>query len=166
MAGASQSEFTQHTVAAGLLGWLVPGAGHFWLGYRGFAVLYFVAITLPFMTGMALGGVKMAFNVSENYWLILAELCVGSYSLIFYGVSQAVGAVTEANAARLLSSYPGSDVAQIYLAIAGLLNMLAVRDAMTRARARGLPVFHHELHEADHAAPASVSDGRAPGDPA
>ncbi len=159
MADVAKGDLAPRTIGAGLLAWLIPGAGHFWLGYRGFAGLFFAAITLPFLVGMALGGVKMAFNVSENYWLILAELCIGSYSLVFYAVSQAVGPVTDANAARLLSSYPGSDVAQIYLAIAGLLNVLAVLDAMTRAQTRGLPVFYHELHEPAAAGPDAAAPG-------
>ncbi len=38
--------------------------------------------------------------------------------------------------------YPASDVAQIYLATAGLLNILAILDAITRAQTHGLPTFH------------------------
>ncbi len=42
---------------------------------------------------------------------------------------------------RYIAIYPGSDVAQIYLATAGLLNLLVILDAMSRSQ-YGAPTFH------------------------
>ncbi|HMQ16143.1 MAG TPA: hypothetical protein PKC49_09235 [Phycisphaerae bacterium] len=128
------------TLTAGVLAWLVPGAGHFWLGLRGLGTVYFVAITLPFLTGVALGGVKTTVNPRANVWLFLAEMGVGGYTTVGFLASQALPDRPE-----YICYYPGADVAQIYLAVAGLLNVLAILDALSRAQTGGLPVNHHEL---------------------
>lgn len=129
----------ERTILAGFLAWLLPGAGHFWLGQRGMAVLFFLAITFPYLTGLALGGVKTSVDPRSNPWLFLAELGVGSYTVVGYLVSRSLP-----NRPEYMSFYPGSDVAQIYLATAGLLNVLAILDALSRAQTGGLPVYHHE----------------------
>jgi hypothetical protein len=50
---------TAKTVQAGLLSWILPGAGHWMLGHRGLAVVFFVAISLPFWVGLAIGGIRL-----------------------------------------------------------------------------------------------------------
>lgn len=126
-------------VRAGLLAWLLPGAGHWAIGQRGLAAVYFVAITFPFATGLAFGGVKNSVNPQANHWLFLAELGVGGYTTAGFLASRALPDKPEFN-----SYFPASDVAQIYLAVAGLLNVLAVLDVLARVQTGGLPVFHHE----------------------
>jgi hypothetical protein len=45
---------------------------------------------------------------------------------------------------RYSAYYPYSDIAQIYLATAGLLNVLVILDAIARAQTGGLPTFAPE----------------------
>lgn len=145
-------------IAAGLLTWLIPGAGHFVLGYRALAVVFFVAITLPYATGLALGGVRSFVNPATNYWLFLAELPIGGYTIPAYFAGRAVERSLAERERRgepvdltdYVAYYPASDVAQIYLATAGLLNILAILDAIVRAQTGGLPTFHRELRPAPH----------------
>jgi hypothetical protein len=125
---------------AGLLAWILPGAGHFFLGYRAFGLVYFLAISFPYLAGVLIGGVKYSVNPQENPWLFLAEIGVGSYTVLFTLLSYSLPAKVE-----YLSYYPETDVAQIYLAVAGLLNVLAVLDALARSQTGGLPVYYHEL---------------------
>ena len=129
---------------AGILAWILPGAGHFVLGHRGLAAVFFVAISFAYGTGLAIGGIKDSVNPRTNHWLFLAETGVGSYTVASYVVSNHLNA-SAPDDIRLMSFYPGSDVAQIYLAVAGLLNLLAILDAVARAQTGGLPVFYHEL---------------------
>jgi hypothetical protein len=129
----------ERTILAGLFAWLLPGAGHYWLGQRGMAAVFFAAISFPYLTGLALGGLKTSVDPRVNHWLFLAELGVGSYTMIGFLAGQALPDRPE-----YLSFYPGAEVAQIYLATAGLLNVLAVLDALSRAQTGGLPVYHHE----------------------
>ncbi len=161
---------TTRAVIAGLLAWLIPGAGHYYLGHRGLARVFFGAITFAFVVGLAIGGVKTSINPFYNRWLFLAELGTGGYTAVGLGLSNVVGGVdTRMTAAVIrrepaftglpfdqqrkieekllpyLSFYPAADVAQIYLAIAGLLNLLAILDALMRAQTGGRPVFYPEL---------------------
>ena len=141
---------TVKAVQAGLLAWLVPGAGHFLLGQRGLGIVFFIAITLPYGVGLALGGVKNFASPTANRWLFLAELPIGGYTVPAYLGSQAVNGSVQAredqgedvDLTHYVAYYPASDIAQIYLATAGLLNILAIIDAISRAQTGGLPTFH------------------------
>lgn len=148
------------TMQAAILAWILPGAGHFFLGHRGLGAVFFVAISFPFWTGVALGGVKDSVNPRTNKWLFLAEMCSGGYTTVCFIASNQIVAkidalpkAQQAKARVAYTSYfPESDVAQIYLATAGLLNLLAVLDALARAQNGGLPTFTQE-------APASSGAG-------
>jgi hypothetical protein len=88
--------------------------------------------------------VKDSVNPRSNHWPFLAEIGVGSYTIAGYAASSHLQA-SAPDDVSLMSFYPGSDVAQIYLAVGGLLNLLAILDALARAQTGGLPVFYHEL---------------------
>lgn len=141
------SDTTGQAIRAGVLAWIIPGGGHFVLGHRGLAAVFFIAISVPYLTGLALGGVKNFANPRANRWLFLAELPVGGYTVPAYLAGQAVEARLrtqgkDLNDPEYVAYYPASDVAQIYLATAGLLNILAILDAIARAQTGGLPTFH------------------------
>jgi hypothetical protein len=169
MAAASTSAVTERSIIAGVLTWVVPGAGHWYLGQRGFATVFFVAITLPYLSGVAIGGVKANVNPHANKWLFVAEMGIGSYAAAFYGLNLATSEITMQQAASIhelnklepakvrqyISFYPESEVAQIYLAAAGLLNLLAILDAITRAQQRGEPLYYHELPPASESGSSS-----------
>ena len=141
------------SIQAAMLAWILPGAGHFYLGHRGLASVFFIAISFPFWTGVALGGVKDSVNPRANKWLFLAEMCAGGYTTVcFIASNQIVSKIAalpskaerDQAAVAYTSYYPESDVAQIYLATAGLLNLLAVLDALARGQSGGLPTFDPE----------------------
>ncbi len=158
-------------VLAGALTWAIPGAGHFILGHRGLAIVFFIAISLPYWVGIALGGVLDSVNLRTNVWLAAAAFGVGGYATPCAIFSQSLDHQTLAKAGisttgstqltqeqqrayleartRYMSYYPGSDVSQIYIAAAGLLNLLVILDAVSRALYGGLPTHHgHLLHPA------------------
>lgn len=150
---STSSGATGRSVQAAVAAWIIPGAGHFLLGHRALAVLFFIAISFPFAVGLALGGVKNYVNPRTNKWLFLAELPIAGYTVPAYLAGQAVDrSVTarmqrgeEVDLTEYVAYYPASDVAQIYLATAGLLNILAILDAVSRAQTGGLPTFHRHL---------------------
>jgi hypothetical protein len=152
MARQKSSTLTR-SIQAGLLSFVLPGAGHYVLGHRGLGIVCFVAITLPYLVGLAFGGIKDSVNVVTNQWLFLAEVPVGGYTVPCHFISRQIEhyiADREArhepvNAVDYSSYYPESDVAQIYLATAGLLNLLVILDAIARAQTGGLPTFQREM---------------------
>ena len=132
------------TLQAGILAWILPGAGHFALGHRGLGIVFFSAISFAYLTGVAVGGVKTSVDPQGNRWLFLAEMGVGGYTTAFYFWSSSIR-VPPGSDPEYISFFPESDVAQIYLAAAGLLNVLAVLDALSRAQTGGLPTYHRDL---------------------
>lgn len=150
-------DFSARMTQAGLLAWILPGAGHFFLGQRGMAAVFFVSISFAYWAGVAVGGVKGSVNPRENKWLFIAEMGVGGYTTGCFLISQSLGNVPAAESLQYSSFYPESDVAQIYLAVAGLLNVLAILDALARAQAGGLPVLHRELTSPGKAPPEGDS---------
>ncbi len=166
----SKADPTERAVLAGALTWIIPGAGHFLLGHRGLAVVFFLAISIPYWLGLAIGGIANSVNLRTNRWLFLAEMGVGGYTTPCFFISQAIehkvlnelgwSAIPDparsptesaqfANSlARYVSYYPESDIATIYLATAGLLNILAILDAITRGQTGGLPTYHRDLRPA------------------
>jgi hypothetical protein len=146
-------------IQTGLVAWLIPGGGHYLLGHRALGGVFFAAITFVFLVGLLLGGVKNLVNPTTNRWLFLAEMGVGGYTITAYAANLSFGDVKPADLAsptfqrdvpyevyrKYVAPYPASDVALIYLATAGLLNVLAVLDALTRAQTGGLPTYYREL---------------------
>lgn len=148
------------TIAA-VLAWLLPGAGHWWLGNRGLASVLFLTISFVYGVGLATGGIKNSVNPYTSMPLFLGELGAGGYTLAAFGVNETIlsdlpsRVVPELvgmnplafgrrsfeeqerlrkKAVEYISFYPESDVSQIYLATAGLLNILAIIDAIARAQ--------------------------------
>jgi FtsH-binding integral membrane protein len=109
---------------AASLAWLIPGAGHWYLGDRKRAVIYFVAITLTFGIGILIGGAFSTVNLQSNTAWFFAEIFAGGYTLLSLALGNLPGAA---------SSYGKTlDLATIYAGVAGLLNLLVIFDAMDR----------------------------------
>lgn len=134
------------TLQAGILAWILPGAGHFALGHRGLGIVFFSAISFAYFTGVAVGGVYSSVHPKQNRWLFLAEMGAGGYTTAFFFWSSSIQVPKGSDPPpEFISYFPASDVAQIYLAAAGLLNVLAVLDALSRAQTGGLPTYHRDL---------------------
>lgn len=106
-----------------LLTWMVPGAGHLYLGRRGKFVLYFTLITFAYVFGMWLADFR---NVSlEKHPLhFLAQ--------IFYG-GATIPAMLLTKHLALESVNPGLDAGVLYTSVAGLLNLCVMVDVYETA---------------------------------
>src|SRR4030095_8684474 len=49
-----------------LASWIIPGAGHLWLGRRSKGLIFLVALPLMFAIGLALKGRLFPFDLSET----------------------------------------------------------------------------------------------------
>lgn len=120
--------------AAALLAWLVPGLGHWFLGQRTRAIVFFVTTTVTFWTGVAVGGVKSTVNPGENGWWFAAQLCMGAQSTVAWGAGAHVAKAYPAEQQVKYTAYYSSDnIAVVYTGITGLLNLLIIIDAIARA---------------------------------
>jgi hypothetical protein len=116
--GAQSSAFTY---AALLLGWLVPGAGHFLVKRPIRGLLLFLSITSMFFLGVAMQGKLYTPNAGEilNILGFIGDLGAGLLYLAAHGLGYGQGAVQVATA----------DYGTKFAVVAGLLNFIAAVDA-------------------------------------
>lgn len=123
------------TPLTGVLAWLVPGMGHWYLGLRDRAVVFFVTIVVTFWGGVALGGVRSTVNVHENQAWLAAQLCAGPQTLAALMWSRSLPRPPPGSGQvdRYEAPYPAGDIGVVYAGIAGLLNLLVIIDALARS---------------------------------
>ncbi len=109
-----------------VLGWLIPGGGHFLLGRRGRATIILAAVVLPFIVGTLMRG--PLFIPAEGgdvlsrviqYGGFLGDLSTG----VLYMGARLAGYMPPDTAAHT------ADYGSKFIVAAGLLNILAMVDA-------------------------------------
>jgi len=63
-------------LVAAALAWLIPGAGHFYIGRRVRGIILFIAINATFWTGVGIGGVMTVDSRYERWWMV-AQMLTG-----------------------------------------------------------------------------------------
>lgn len=113
-------------LVAVVLAWLVPGAGHFYLGRRGRGALFMALVLIMLAVGLVLEG---------KLWRI-----VGGQPLSMLGTLGCAGLGIPYFVLRFVVGYEGNLVAQGYeygaafIVTGGLMNLLLVLDAWDIAR--------------------------------
>jgi len=64
-----------------LLAWIVPGAGHAFVGRPGRGIIIFIVIGATFWAGIAMGGVMTVDHQGQKWWFA-AEMLTGIHGLI------------------------------------------------------------------------------------
>ncbi|MBI4716929.1 MAG: hypothetical protein HY763_03930 [Planctomycetes bacterium] len=118
---------------AGFLAWLVPGMGHLFLGHRARGLVFLVTITATFWTGVAIGGVGGTVHPGERRLWFMAQLLTGGQSLAALGMHNSVVRSLPQDRPPYLGSWLSIDVGVHYTGVAGLLNLLVILDALSRA---------------------------------
>jgi len=120
--------------AAAVLGWLVPGAGHFLLGYRTHAIIAFVVITATFWSGVAIGSVQGTVAPNSRKLWFMAQLCSGGNTLAATALHRFADPVSFASTKQSTAAHwLSAEVGVHYTGVAGLLNLLLIIDAIVRA---------------------------------
>jgi hypothetical protein len=103
--------------AARLLAWLVPGAGHFYTGYKTKGITLFVLIGGLFVSGLMMkGGILTPL---EDF---ISRLCM--LGRVGAGLPWLAALFTNLRTGDMLSRY--GEIGACYTAVAGLLNLLVV----------------------------------------
>ncbi len=116
---------------AAILAWLVPGAGHFYLGLRKRAVLLFIAIELTFFIGLYIGTLRIVNPAQSMFWF-LAQILTGLNTIIAYLLSTTLPDLYPESTVTVIYDW-SYYMAVLYTGVAGLLNLLAVFDTIIRA---------------------------------
>jgi hypothetical protein len=111
-----------------LAAWLVPGAGHLWLGRRLKGSIFFGALLLMFGIGLALHGRLFPFEFAQPLvgLAALADLGIGLPYFLAWSMGWGQGQVVAVT----------YEYANAFLIVAGLLNMLVALDAYDTACGR------------------------------
>ena len=100
--------------------WLVPGAGHLWLGRGRKAAVFLVVLSVMFATGLALQGRIFPFELSQPLVALAAFADLGIGALYFLAWAAGWGAGS--------SVAPTYEYGNTFLIVAGLLNLLVMLD--------------------------------------
>ena len=127
-------------VATGVLAWLVPGLGHLWIGERMRGWIILTTIGLTFWAGIVIGGVRGTVDPGRLWFL--AQVTGGGHTIMaFYLGQHSQRSLAESGrpvATQAISSrWQGAEIGTVYTGVAGLLNVLAILDALGRAEASG-----------------------------
>ena len=119
---------------AGLLAWILPGLGHFYLGDHARGLVFLVTITVTFWSGVAIGGVASTVNPQGRKLWFMAQVCTGGNTLAAYALtSRGRGDLSTPKEPHVPRSWLSADVGVHYTGVAGLLNLLIILDAIGRA---------------------------------
>jgi len=112
---------------AALLGLLLPGAGHLWLGRRK-GVVFLVVLPLMFLIGLLLDGALAPFDATQPLVFLAALADLGN------GVPYLLAALTGAGAGEVTAAT--FEHGNTFIIVAGLLNTLVCLDAYDVALGR------------------------------
>jgi hypothetical protein len=121
-----------------VLAWVMPGAGHFFIGERSRGLIFMITIALTFWGGVAIGGVKNTVNPQERSWWFLGQVCAGVHPFLAIAWSRHVEIPAGADRARWIAYGQMEDISIVYTAIAGMLNVLVILDVLARAEHMGV----------------------------
>jgi len=145
-------------ILAAVLAWLVPGAGHAFLGRTKRGLIIFVTIGVTFWAGVAMGGV-MTSDARYEPWWFSAESLTGIHGLVGWArqakvyrqVDAEIGSPPSTDAPggrpdryrmqvdlflarrKIDLVYPVAIAALAFAGVAGLLNLLCIFDAAALA---------------------------------
>ncbi|MCJ7544251.1 MAG: hypothetical protein MUP47_06755 [Phycisphaerae bacterium] len=137
-----------------ILAWIVPGAGHVYIGRPVRGIILCVTLAATFWAGVAMGGVMTVDPVNERWWFI-GDLLTGVHGLAAWQLQQhtwrgladgdvlrrqAILSHDSLHAAAVMDqklqerglalTAPTDTVARAYSGIAGLLNLMCIIDVM------------------------------------
>ncbi len=136
---------------AGFLTWLLPGLGHLYLGHRRRGLIFLVAIALTFWGGVAIGGIRGTVHPAQRPAWFVAQLCAGGHTLVAWAIHRAMpGGLTQMNPVTRdwphVGHWGAVEIGVVYAAVAGLLNVLIILDALVRADQGSTPERSAAVH--------------------
>ncbi len=126
---ASAARDSSRTVAAGLLAWVWPGLGHLFLGRRGKALVLMGSILALFVLGVAMDSrLQLHLGLEDPLALLFSLAQMGA------GAPYVIARLLGYGAEMELVKSPTYEYGNTFTAVAGLLNILIVLDALDTAR--------------------------------
>jgi|ERR1035438_4779254 hypothetical protein len=144
-AAAREPEYplTTMAVVAPIVGWLIPGGGHFLLKRYGRGVLILISVVAMFVIGLGMHGRIYQLNGGDILDILGFVGDVGSGVLYFFARFMASGAAADygktsqivadllkfSDWGNVMAANAAADYGKTFLIVAGLLNFIAAADA-------------------------------------
>jgi hypothetical protein len=142
----------QLTPAAALLAWVWPGLGHISQGERRRGLLIMFGVLFLFLGGVLIGGVDTVDRRSDRLWFLAQMLC-GPIALVADAVNQSLvkplptgwqrgyedGDDAVRGLLRRKSLAHVNEIGTLFSALAGLMNLAAILDALNPSSRRFEP---------------------------
>lgn len=107
----------KNKLIAAILGWIIPGAGHWYLGKCGKALFFFLVLTATYISGLIMTGFHTA-SFHDNQFYAVGNF--GSGATLILSMTVSGGIDIKAEHASV------SDTGYLYLCVVGLLNAVIV----------------------------------------
>lgn len=118
------SEQVRKALTASFLGWIFPGAGHWYLGKRGRASVFLIVVVLLLVLGICMDGQIYRAKKDQPLTVLAAFASMGNGPVHF--VLQQSRWTSEG---RGDARSPFFEFGNTFILVAGLLNMLIILDA-------------------------------------
>jgi hypothetical protein len=125
---ADRTQSAPNTYLICAAAWLIPGAGHLWLGRRQKGLTFLVTLTAMFAFGLWIEGRLFPFDVRQPL------VALSAFGDVGIGIPYFVAKALNAGVGRVVAiTY---EYGNAFIIVAGLLNMLVVLDAFDIAQGR------------------------------
>jgi cytochrome bd-type quinol oxidase subunit 1 len=126
MAESSRGNYWPFLLMVGLVGWMLPGAGHLLLREKKRAIIIFITVVLTFCAGIYAGSIGVINPVGAKPWYVAQVMNSPAVAVLGY--------LTAGGGYRVYG-WP-NEIGQIYTSTAGLLNLLCIVNAVYLAYLR------------------------------
>jgi TM2 domain-containing membrane protein YozV len=116
-------------IPACLLGWLLPGAGHFYLGRHGKGATFLLSLLAMFLLGLGWDArLQMQMTLEDPLALLrsIAQMAIGAPYFVARAIGAGMGPVTSVT----------HEYGNTFTEVGGLLNILVMIDAWDTALGR------------------------------
>ena len=107
-------------IIVGLLGWLVPGAGHFIINKKKHALIIFIFVIITFVIGLYIGSLAVIDPTGSKPWFAAQMMSTPAVAILAH--------MSEAGGYKVFGR--PAEIGQIYTSVAGLLNLLCIVNAV------------------------------------
>ena len=124
-----QSEPTLR-IGPAVLGWILPGMGHFSIGHRRRGLLIMSGVIFLIFCGVLVGGIDAVDHKNDGLWFI-AQVWCGPIVVGIDLMNQAwVAPLPTSQRATLVGLSHANEIGTLFIAMAGLMNFVVLLDVL------------------------------------
>lgn len=113
-----------------VLGWILPGMGHFSIGHRRRGILIMSGVLFLVFCGVLVGGIDAVDHKNDGLWFI-AQVWCGPIVVGIDLMNQAwVASLPTSQRATLIGLSHANEIGTLFIAMAGLMNFVVLLDVL------------------------------------